>query len=143
MYLRYSSSVVAPMNWISPLDNEGFSILEASTAPSAAPAPTIVCNSSIKTIQLPAPFISSSTFFKRSSNSPRYLVPATSDPISRVTSRLFRKVSGTSPVIICWASLVTIADLPTPGSPIKAGLFLVLRLRIWMIRSHSFSLPTI
>ena len=33
------------------------------------------------------------------------------------------------------------AVLPTPGSPISAGLFLVRRQRIWMTRSISFSRP--
>ncbi len=33
------------------------------------------------------------------------------------------------------------AVLPTPGSPIKAGLFFVRRDRIWMTRSISFSRP--
>ena len=55
-------------------------MLAASTAPSAAPAPTSMCNSSMNRMQLPAPVTSSITFFSRSSNSPRYLVPATSDP---------------------------------------------------------------
>ena len=40
MYLRYSSSVVAPMHWISPRARAGLSTLEASMAPSAPPAPT-------------------------------------------------------------------------------------------------------
>ena len=35
-----------------------------------------------------------------------------------------------------------IADLPTPGSPIKSGLFFFLRLKICETRSISFSLPT-
>src|SRR4029450_5700628 len=55
----------------------GLRIFAASPAPSAAPAPTIVCSSSMKTMISPAAFaISSSTAFSRSSNSPRYLEPA-------------------------------------------------------------------
>ena len=38
---------------------------------------------------------------------------------------------------IRWASPSTMAVLPTPGSPIRAGLFLVRRERIWMTRSIS------
>ena len=34
------------------------------------------------------------------------------------------------------------ADFPTPGSPIKSGLFFFLLLSIWDTRSISFSLPT-
>ena len=47
MCLRYSSSVVAPMARSSPRASIGFSRLAASTAPSAAPAPTMVCSSSM------------------------------------------------------------------------------------------------
>ena len=39
MCLRYSSRVVAPITWSSPRASAGFSMLLASTAPSAAPAP--------------------------------------------------------------------------------------------------------
>src|SRR5713101_9295136 len=46
--LRYSPGVVAPMHWISPRDSAGFKMLAASSVPSAAPAPTIVCSSSMK-----------------------------------------------------------------------------------------------
>ena len=47
MCLRYSSSVVAPMQRSSPRASAGLSMLAASTAPSAAPAPTSVCSSSM------------------------------------------------------------------------------------------------
>ena len=50
MFLRYSSMVVAPTTWSSPRASAGFSMFEASIAPSAAPAPTTVCISSMKTI---------------------------------------------------------------------------------------------
>ena len=80
MCLRYSSSVVAPMVCSSPRASIGLSMFEASSEPSAAPAPTTVCSSSMKrTIWPSASTISFSTAFSRSSNSPRYLAPATSD----------------------------------------------------------------
>ena len=47
MYLRYSSRVVAPMVCSSPRASFGFRMLAASIAPSAAPAPTSVCSSSM------------------------------------------------------------------------------------------------
>ena len=47
MCLRYSSSVVAPMQCSSPRASIGLSMLPASIAPSAAPAPTTVCSSSM------------------------------------------------------------------------------------------------
>ena len=50
MCLRYSSSVVAPTTCSSPRASAGFSMLLASIAPSAAPAPTMVCSSSMKTM---------------------------------------------------------------------------------------------
>ncbi len=46
--------------------------------------------------------------------------------------RLSSKLSGTSSATIRWAIPSTMAVLPTPGSPIKTGLFLVRRLRIVM-----------
>ncbi|EUA32584.1 ATP-dependent Clp protease ATP-binding subunit ClpC domain protein [Mycobacterium xenopi 3993] len=49
----------------------GFRIDAASIAPSAAPAPTSVCNSSMNKMMSPRVLISFSTFFKRSSKSPR------------------------------------------------------------------------
>ena len=68
-----------------------------------------------------------STAFKRSSNSPRYFAPANNDPKSKDKTRLPFKPSGTSPLTIRCAKPSTIAVLPTPGSPISTGLFLVRR----------------
>ncbi len=88
MCLRYSSSVVAPMACSSPRASIGLSMLLASIAPSAAPAPTTVCSSSMNRITCPAAsVISLSTALSRSSNSPRYLAPATSAPMSSATTR--------------------------------------------------------
>src|SRR6266545_3490828 len=51
--LRYSSSVVAPIVCSSPLASIGFRIEAASIAPSAAPAPTSVCSSSMNKMMSP------------------------------------------------------------------------------------------
>ena len=68
---------------------------------------------------LPSSFARSfKTAFKRSSNSPRYLAPAISAPRPSTT-----------------------AVLPTPGSPINTGLFLVLLCRTSMVRRISSSRP--
>ncbi len=76
-------------------------MLEASTAPSAPPAPTMVCISSMKvTISPSESAISLSTALRRSSNSPRYFAPATIAPISSATTRLFLRLAGTSPETI-------------------------------------------
>ena len=128
MCLRYSSSVVAPIMRSSPRASIGLIMLPASIAPSALPAPTIVCSSSMKVMTSPsASVISLSTAFSRSSNSPRYLAPATMPPRSRLMSRLFFSPSGTSPSTMRRARPSTMAVLPTPGSPMSTGLFLVRR----------------
>ena len=142
MCFLYSSSVVAPMQCSSPRASSGLSRLLASMAPSAAPAPTTVCSSSMKRMISPcASCTALSTALRRSSNSPRYLAPATSAPMSSATMRLFFRPSGTSPRTIRWARPSTMAVLPTPGGPIRTGLFLVRRERIWMTRRISSSRP--
>ena len=141
-YLRYSSSVVAPMQWSSPRASAGLSMLPASIAPSALPAPTIVWISSMKTMVWPSSWATSlSTAFRRSSNSPRYFAPASSIAMSSTSTRLFLSDSGTSPLTMRCARPSTMAVLPTPGSPIRTGLFLVRRCRIWMARRISSSRP--
>ena len=88
MCLRYSSSVVAPTARSSPRASIGLSRLAASTAPSAAPAPTIVCSSSRNSTTWPrASETSLRTAFRRSSNSPRYFEPASSEPMSSEMTR--------------------------------------------------------
>ena len=142
MCLRYSSSVVAPMQRSSPRASIGFSRLAASIAPSVAPAPTIVCSSSMNRMIWPsASWTSLSTALRRSSNSPRYLEPATRAPTSSAITRRSRSDSGTSPSTIRWARPSTIAVLPTPGSPISTGLFLVRRESTWITRRISSSRP--
>ena len=77
----------------------------------------------------------------RSSNSPLYLAPATSKPISRETRILPFRFSGTSPLTIRCAMPSTMAVLPTPGSPSRMGLFFVRRARICSTRLISSSRP--
>ncbi len=134
--------MVAPIHLSSPLAKAGLSILAASTAPSAAPAPTSVWISSIKRTTSPSAFFTSfSTAFKRSSNSPLYFAPATIAPISKTISLLSFNVSGTVPSTILCAKPSTIAVLPTPGSPIKTGLFFVLLDKTCITLVISSSLP--
>ena len=99
-------------------------------APSAAPTPTMLCISSIKSSTFPAADTSASTFLTRSSKSPRYLVPATIAVRSSETNRFPLSPSGTCPAAILCASASTIAVFPTPASPIRHGLFFVLRQRL-------------
>ena len=116
-------------------------MFEASIVPSAEPAPTIVCNSSMKRMMFLARRISSITALIRSSNWPRYFVPATIKARSKVITRFSRSSSGTLPLAISWARPSTMAVLPTPASPSRTGLFLVRRQRIWITRSISFLRP--
>ena len=78
----------------------------------------------------------------RSSNCPRYLVPATTAVISSATTRLSNRIRDTFFCIIRSARPSTMADFPTPGSPIKMGLFFLRRLNICARRSISRSRPT-
>ena len=55
--------------------------------------------------------------------------------------RLFLSPSGTSPSRMRWARPSTMAVLPTPGSPMSTGLFLVRRCRTWTVRRISSSRP--
>ena len=131
MYLRYSSNVVAPMQCNSPLASFGFNRLPASMEPSVLPAPTILWISSMNRMILPSDFSTSfKTAFNLSSNSPLNLAPAISAPISSAKMVLSFKPSGTSPFRIRGARPSTTAVLPTPGSPMSTGLFLVLLERI-------------
>ena len=128
--IRYSSKVDAPIHCNSPRAKAGLKILEASKEPLAPPAPTIVCISSINKIT--SLFFSSSFImaFIRSSNCPLYLVPATSAAKSKEITRLSNKTRLTFLCTIRRAKPSTMAVLPTPGSPIKMGLFFFLLLRI-------------
>ena len=142
IYCRYSFKVVAPIQCSSPLASIGFRRLPASIAPSVLPAPTIVCNSSMNRMILPSLFlISFKTAFNRSSNSPRYFAPATNAPKSKENRILSFRLSGTSPRTIRSANPSAIAVLPTPGSPISTGLFLVFLDKIRMTFRISLSLP--
>ncbi len=126
----------------SPLARAGFSILEASSAPPlAAPAPITEWISSINKMACFCLPRALRTALNLSSKSPRYFVPASSPPISSEKISESRITSGTSASIIFSAKPSAIAVLPTPASPIKRGLFFLLRQRIWMARVNSRSRP--
>ena len=82
------------------------------------------------------------TAFIRSSNWPRYFVPATRAARSNVTTRLSCRTRDTFFWTIRRANPSAIADLPTPGSPMSTGLFFLRRLSTCATRSISFSRPT-
>ena len=142
MYLRYSSSVVAPTQCSSPRASIGLSMLPASCEPSVLPAPTIVWISSMKRMMRPfAARISFKTALSRSSNWPRYCAPAMSAVMSSEKTVRSFSPSGTSPRTMRCASPSTMAVLPTPGSPMRTGLFFVLRERMRMTSRISVSRP--
>ena len=76
------------MHCSSPRESAGLKMLEASIAPSAAPAPTMVCSSSMNRMTFLERLISSITALMRSSNWPRYFVPATMSARSSVMTFL-------------------------------------------------------
>ncbi len=130
------------MHWISPLASAGFNMFAASMAPAEFPAPTMVCSSSMKSMTSLFLASSVSIALMRSSNCPLYFVPATSDAMSSDTTLLSNSTRETLRCTILSASPSTIADFPTPGSPISTGLFFLRRLSIWARRSISVSRPT-
>ena len=110
--------------------------------PSAAPAPTMVCSSSMKSMIFPSLLVTSLiTPLSLSSNSPLNFAPAMREPISKERSLLSFRDSGTSPLAILSARPSTIAVFPTPGSPMRTGLFFVLLERTCMTLLISSSLP--
>ena len=145
MYLRCSSTVVAPMHCSSPRAKGGFSKFEMSIPPPpllpTAPAPTSVCTSSIISTTSPRSLISAIKPVTRDSSSPRSFAPAISKPTSRDTTFFDSKNAGTSPCTMRMARPSAMAVLPTPGSPKRIGLFLDRRARIWIVRSTSSSRP--
>ena len=143
MYFLYSSNVVAPIHWISPLARAGLNIFDASRLPMAPPAPTIVCISSINKIISLFFSISFITAFILSSNWPLYLVPATTLAKSNEITLLLYNSLETFLSTILSANPSAIADFPTPGSPISKGLFFFLLLKICETLSISLCLPII
>mmetsp|Transcript_45742 Transcript_45742/g.145765 ORF Transcript_45742/g.145765 Transcript_45742/m.145765 type:complete len:208 (+) Transcript_45742:1581-2204(+) len=108
----------------------------------AAPAPMSVCSSSMKRMIRGSAITSSITCLRRSSNSPRYLVSATSIPTCRERSRLPCSRGGTFLSTIICASPSARAVLPTPGSPTRQGLHLRRLTRMRSMRPTSSSRPT-
>ena len=126
----------------SPRASAGLSMFPADIAPSAPPAPTTVCSSSMN-------MISSSLCvadlvddllqaFLEVPAVPASRRPARRGPARR---RAVAQRAGTSPSTIRCAMPSTIAVLPTPGSPIRTGLFFVRRDSTSIVCSISSSRP--
>ncbi len=134
--------VVAPIHWMVPLAKAGFNMLAASIDPGEEPAPIKVWISSMKTIMSGFCSISLIKARIRSSNCPLYLVPATTAVRSSVITRLSKRIGEVRRLTMSWAKPSTMALLPTPGSPIRIGLFFFLRPSISLTRIISRSRPT-
>ena len=142
MHCLYSSSVVAPIMRIAPRASAGLRMLAASNDPSAEPAPTMVCISSINSIASPLSVSCSIISDMRCSNSPRYFVPATIRAISNDSNRLPIRFCGTLLLAMRAANASAMALLPTPASPTSMGLLFLRRDSMRITRSVSCSLPT-
>mmetsp|Transcript_21653 Transcript_21653/g.56516 ORF Transcript_21653/g.56516 Transcript_21653/m.56516 type:complete len:222 (+) Transcript_21653:1746-2411(+) len=136
----YSLSVVAPIHLSWPRARAGLSKFAASAAP-CPPAPMSICISSTKSIDDGSRSSSWTIAFKRASKAPRCDAPAINRPRSRAQIFALRKGSGTSPLSILNAKPSTTAVLPTPGGPVKTGLFFFLLLRTWTSLRISASRP--
>ena len=126
-----------------PFARAGFNIFARSFAlfPPPAPAPLIICASSMNIIVLPFPRKPANTSLNLSSKSPLYLDPASILPISRLYTSYSFKNSGTLLFTIFHAKPSAIAVLPTPGSPTIRTLFLLLLPKARAILSNSSDLP--
>ena len=131
MNRRYSSSVVAPMQAMSPLARAGFSSAPTSEDPGIPPAPMMECTSSMNRTR-PGWLASASTFCQRCWSSPTTPAPATRFDGWSAMIRRPRRAGGTAPATICWARPSTMAVFPTPAGPIRAGLRFFRRQRMRM-----------
>ena len=120
----------------------GFSILPASIAPSALPAPTIVCISSMKRTILPSALLTSvRTALSRSSNSPRNFAPARRNPFQGKNGLVFKAFPVHPRERFAGQGLSTIAVFSNSRLSMSTGLFLVFRERIRITRRISASRP--
>jgi hypothetical protein len=126
--LRYSSSVVAPMQCSSPRASAGLSMLPASIAPSALPAPTIG-------VQLVDETGSGRRLLDLGEDGLQPLLELAAvlragdqrAHVEREDGPLVLQALGHVARTMRCASPSTMAVLPTPGSPMRTGLFLVRR----------------
>ena len=126
----------------SPRARAGLSKFAASVCPGSPPAPIREWASSINKIAVPSRELSSvKSDFKRFSNSPLTLAPASRAPILSARILTFFSASGTRPDATCRAKPSTILLFPTPGSPVSIGLFCLRRSKISISCLISFSLP--
>src|ERR1700716_4156549 len=114
------------MHFSAPEESAGFSRFEASSVPpEAAPAPMSVWISSMNRIAFGLSTSCFSTALRRCSKSPRYLVAASSAPMSSMYTWQRARISGTWPSTMRRARPSAMAVFPTAACP--PGLLLVAR----------------
>lgn len=110
--------------------------------PAWPPAPISIWISSMNRMTGTGDFAAaSSNAFRRASNSPFMLAPASNAPTSRLSRRTSASFGGTLPDAIAPASPSTTAVLPTPASPVTSGLFCLRRSSTSIIVRISSSRP--
>ena len=107
--------VVAPMQCSSPRASAGFSMLPASMAPSALPAPTIVCSSSMKRMMRPSGHVLQHRLQTLLELATILLAPAAARPCRAPAPSLPFSVSGTSSLTIRCARPSTMASCRRPA----------------------------
>ena len=128
IYLRYSFSVVAPMQCSSPRASIGLSRLPASMLPSVLPAPTMVCGSSMNRMMRPSLALMSfrTAFQALLKLAAEFCAGNQRAHIQREDGAVFQAVRHVA-ANNALRKPSAMAVLPTPGSPISTGLFFDLR----------------
>jgi len=120
----------------------GLSMLTRSMDPSAAPAPTTVWSSSMKSTTWPSASVTSSAPPSAAlRTSPRLLSRLRRARHVQSDDGFVLQAFGDVAADDALARPSTMAVLPTRGSPIRTGLFFVRRERTWMTRRISSSRP--
>ena len=138
----YSSNVVDPTTRRPPPVSTGLSSVARSIVPPVvAPAPTMLCSSSMKRMGFLRFRSAARTALNRSSKSPRKRVPASSAAVSSAKTSAPASAAGTSPCRRRCASPSAMAVLPTPASPTNTGPFFRRRHSTSSVRCSSFCRP--
>ena len=143
MCLRYSSSVVAPMQRSSPRARAGLSRLAASLRPFGRAG----ADDGVQLVDEQDHVAAGVLHFAEHGLEPLFELAAVlgaGDRARPCRGRSRACSSGSAarrPATIRRASPSTMAVLPTPGSPISTGLFFVRRERTWITRRISWSRP--
>ena len=142
MYLRYSSSVVAPIVCSSPRASIGLSRFEASIAPSAAPAPDdrVELVDEQDDLALGVLDVLEDGLEPLLELAPELGAGDERAEVERDDPLVLERLGDVAPDDALGEALGD-GRLADPGSPMRTGLFLVRRRRTWMTRRISSSRP--